>query len=116
MRNRKLKRPKYLKPTNISGTFRPSIIKPIGHPINLFNMMAAPETPPGANSDGARNRFRLIAETRLPLVRKKKLRRVERGSISFVNDIIFFITVCLQLQSFYMGIVATGNYTLRSAN
>jgi hypothetical protein len=52
--------------------------------------MAAPETPPGAISDGAKNRFTLMAAIRLPAVRKKKPRRVERQLILTGNDFIFF--------------------------
>ena len=94
VRIKKLNRPRYLKPTNSKGMFNASIINPIGHAVNLLMMMAAPETPPGAISHGAKNKFTLTAEIKLPAVSRKKPRTVEGQSNSFVSDAIFFFMFC----------------------
>jgi hypothetical protein len=63
-------------------------------------MMATPETPPGANSEGNRNKFKFVAMVKPPRVRNKKLRRVERLSKLLVSDLNLFIMVSLTIPNF----------------
>jgi hypothetical protein len=48
-----------------------SMVIPGNHPVNLWIIIAAPETPPGAIFTGARKMSKLIARIIEPIVNKK---------------------------------------------
>jgi hypothetical protein len=73
------------------GRVKISIVKPLGHPVNSWIMIAPPETPPGAMLNGARKMSKLTARIAAPNVNKKySVNILLRSRFAIIFSIFFF--------------------------